>query len=77
MRHSIRKYVLMLGLAAAVWAWNGEIRPTSQRKYDCHCGSGRGPAGDAGQLCRCSPAFHRWGARGAERGGRRVWEPRP
>jgi hypothetical protein len=26
----IRRFVLMLGLAAALWAWNGEIWPTSQ-----------------------------------------------
>lgn len=29
MTHITRKYVLILGLAAAVWAWNGEFRPTS------------------------------------------------
>ena len=28
MTHTMRKYVLILGLAAAVWAWNGEIWPT-------------------------------------------------
>lgn len=29
MKHIIGKCMLMFGLAAALWAWNGEIRPTS------------------------------------------------
>lgn len=29
MKYITRRYVLMFGLAAAVWVWNGEIRPTS------------------------------------------------
>jgi len=29
MKHMIGKCMLMLGLAAALWAWSGEIRPTS------------------------------------------------
>jgi hypothetical protein len=28
MKHIISKYILILGLAVAVWVWNGEIRPT-------------------------------------------------
>jgi hypothetical protein len=30
MTHMIRKCLLVLGLAAAVWAWNGDIWPTTQ-----------------------------------------------
>jgi hypothetical protein len=28
MKHIIGRYILILGLAAAGWVWNGEIRPT-------------------------------------------------
>ena len=29
MRHIIRKVALVLGITAAIWAWNGGIRPMS------------------------------------------------
>ena len=29
MKYITCRYVLMFGLAVAVWVWNGEIRPTS------------------------------------------------
>ena len=29
MKHIVSRYILILGLTAAGWLWNGEIRPTS------------------------------------------------
>ena len=29
MKHIVSRYMLILGLAAAGWLWNGEIQPTS------------------------------------------------
>jgi hypothetical protein len=28
MKHATYKYILVIGLAAAVWLWNGELNPT-------------------------------------------------